>query len=68
MEEVFRQLEAAGMRLKRNKCCFNMPEVTYLGHQIDKDGLHPMADKTKAILHCRPQHPSAQQNLEHFWD
>ena len=50
LEEVFRQLEAAGMRLKRNKCCFNMPEVTYLGHRIDKDGLHPTADKTKAIL------------------
>ena len=27
-----------------------MPEVTYLGHWIDKDGLHPTADKTKAIL------------------
>ena len=38
------------MRLKRNKYCFDMPEVTYLGHRIDKDGLNPMVDKTKAIL------------------
>ena len=50
LEQVFKQLEAAGMQLKRNKCCFNLPEVTYLGHQIDKDGLHPTEDKTKAIL------------------
>ena len=50
LEQVFKQLEAAGMRLKRNKCCFNLPEVTYLGHQIDKNGLHPTEEKTKAIL------------------
>ena len=50
LEQVFKQLEAVGMRLKRNKCCFNSPEVTYLGHWIDMDGLHPTEDKTKAIL------------------
>ena len=33
LEQVFKQLEAAGMRLKCNKCCFNLPEVIYLGHQ-----------------------------------
>ena len=38
------------MRLKRDKCCFNMPKVTYLGHRIDKEGLHPTEAKTKAIL------------------
>jgi len=27
-----------------------MPEVTYLGHRIDKEGLHPTEDKIKAIL------------------
>ena len=35
LEQVFQQLEAA---------------VTYLGHQIDKNGLHPTEEKTKAIL------------------
>ena len=41
LERVLKQLEVSGMRLKRDKCCFNMPEVTYLGHRIDKEGLHP---------------------------
>jgi len=27
-----------------------MPKVTYLGNMIDKEGLHPTEDKTKAIL------------------
>ena len=49
LEQVFKQLEAADMRLKHNKCCFNLPEVIYLGHWIDKNGLHPTEDKTKAI-------------------
>ena len=50
LEQVFKQLEAASMRLKHNKCCLNLPEVTYLGHRIDKDRLHPTEDKMKAIL------------------
>lgn len=38
------------VHLKHNKCCFNLPEVTYLEHKIDKKGLHPTEDKIKAIL------------------
>ena len=49
LEPVLKQLKVSGMRLKRDKC-FNMPEVTYLGHRIDKEGLHPTEAKTKAIL------------------
>ena len=30
------------------KC--NLPEVIYLGYWIDKNGLHPTEDKTKATL------------------
>ena len=29
LEQVFKQLEAAGMCLKCNKCCFNLSEVIY---------------------------------------
>ena len=41
LEQVLKQLEVSGMRLKCEKCCFNMPEVIYLGHRIDKEGLSP---------------------------
>ena len=27
-----------------------VPEVSYLGHRIDQDGLHPLADKVRAIV------------------
>ena len=42
-------LEEAGLRLKLSKREFMKQSITYLGHTIDKDGLHPTADKLAAI-------------------
>ena len=47
--EVLDRLEKAGLRARQNKCQFMVPEVSYLGHRIDKEGIHPLADKVKAI-------------------
>ena len=47
--EVLIRLEDAGLRLKKNKCVFMAPSVTYLGHKIDGEGLHPIAEKKKAV-------------------
>ena len=47
--EVLCRLENAGLQLQRNKCVFMAPEVTYLGHKIDAEGLHPVAEKVEAI-------------------
>jgi len=49
LEEVLQRMETAGLRLKKSKCKFLVPSVTYLGHQIDAQGLHPVSDKVKAI-------------------
>jgi len=49
LEEVLRRLEAAGARLKREKCLFMLPAVEYLGHRISAKGLQPTDDKVKAI-------------------
>ena len=46
---VLEKLVAAGLKLNRNKCVFMAPSVKYLGHCIDKDGLHPTEDKVKCI-------------------
>jgi len=42
-------MEKAGLRLKRGKCVFMMDAVTYLGHKIDAQGLHPVMDKVDAV-------------------
>ena len=41
--------EEAGLLLKSSKCKFMKQSITYLGHTIDKDELHPTADKLAAI-------------------
>ena len=46
---VLDKLEAAGLKRNRNKCVFMSPSVEYLGHHIDKDGLHLTEDKVKCI-------------------
>ena len=48
--EVLDRLERAGLRARKDKCQFMVPEVSYLGHRIDASGLHPLEDKVKAIL------------------
>ena len=35
--------------MKRNKCGFMKSSVTYLGHQINEDGLHPLQDRVTTI-------------------
>ena len=50
LELVLSRLEAAGLRLKKEKCAFLMPSVEYLGHTIAADGLYPTKEKTRAIV------------------
>ena len=46
LDEVLSRLDRAGLRVK---CTFMRPTVTYLGHKIDADGLHPVPDRVTAI-------------------
>ena len=45
--QVLQRLQAAGMRLKRQKCDFL---GSYLGHVISAEGLHTSKMKVKAIV------------------
>ena len=38
--ELLQRLESAGLTLKKSKCIFTATSVEYLGHVIDKNGLH----------------------------
>ena len=49
IDQVLERLEKAGLRARKDKCQFFVPSVTYLGHKIDAEGLHPLQDKVQAI-------------------
>ena len=49
LQRVLVRLEESGLKLKRSKCLLMPPSVTYLGHKIDKDGIHPLAEKVRAV-------------------
>ena len=48
LEEVLRIMSESGLRLKKSKCVFMAPEVTYL--VVSKDGVAPVNEKTDAII------------------
>lgn len=45
LESVFQKLQECGLRVQKNKCLFFQDSVTYLGHQIDKHGLHTTEER-----------------------
>ena len=47
---VFDRLEKAGLQARESKCEFMVPSVFYLGHHIDEEGLHLLADKVQAVV------------------
>ncbi|XP_023809022.1 uncharacterized protein K02A2.6-like [Oryzias latipes] len=49
LDQVLQRLEESGLRLKRSKCQFLEKEVIFLGHKVDKTGLHPLPAKVKAV-------------------
>ena len=50
LAQVLQRLESAGMRLKKQKCAFLLPSVSYLGHVISAEGLHTEETKVRAIV------------------
>ena len=49
LDEVLKKLDDADLRVKQAKCEFLKPSVSYLGHRIDANGLHPLLDQVQAI-------------------
>jgi len=46
---VLARLQAAGLRLKADKCMICVAQVVFLGHLISAKGIQPLADKVAAI-------------------
>ena len=65
LEEVFRLLERAGLKIKRSKCLFAQEQVDYLGHVVSAAGVSPDKKKIKAKKH-NFQHQKMQIKLDHL--
>ena len=64
VEEVLKRLAEHGLRVKQKKCEFLKPSVEYLGHRIDREGLHTLPSKVSAIVDA-PE-PKNVQELRSF--
>ena len=50
LQQVLERLQSAGLTLKKSKCEFVVSSISYLGHTIDCEGLHPLPDKVEGIV------------------
>ena len=64
LEEVLRRLERYGLRVRMKKCKFFQDSVEYLGHVIDKEGIHPVEKKVEAIVSAKT--PENIEQLQSF--
>lgn len=64
LELILERLANANLRISKEKCVFAVPEVKFLGHQIDAQGIHPTEDKVRAITEARA--PTNKQELQSF--
>ena len=59
LDKVLTRLEERNLTLKREKCRFAQESVDFLGHRIEKDGVHKTPDKTSKIENLdRPENVS----------
>ena len=54
LDEVFGRLREFEVKVKPSKCQLFKDELTYLGHQITKEGINPITDKVEAINKIPP--------------
>nr|GEV92073.1 reverse transcriptase domain-containing protein [Tanacetum cinerariifolium] len=50
IEETFKTLREINMKLNPKKCTFGMREDTFLGYEVNADGLEVCPDKVEAVL------------------
>ena len=64
LDQLLSRLEDFGLRVKKSKCEFFKPSVTYLGYCIDSNGLHATSDKIQSIVDAKQ--PENVQELRSF--
>ena len=64
IEEIFKRLEAADLKMKRSKCDFFKKHIHYLGHLISANGIRPLKDKLD-MIHDMPA-PRNSKEVKQF--
>ena len=64
LEEVFSRLRQANLKLNPKKCLFARSKLTFLGHEISKDGMRPPPDRITAVQEYPP--PKSLKELRRF--
>ena len=64
IEEIFRRLEAADLKMKQSKCDFFKKHIHYLGHLISANGIRPLKDKLDMIRDMPA--PSSSKEVKQF--
>ena len=64
LEEVFKKLRCANLKLKPEKCNLFKKEVVYLGHLVSGDGVHPDPGNVEKVRNWRC--PSNAEELRSF--
>lgn len=64
LECLLQRAKEVGIKFNRDKCKFGVPEITYLGHKFDANGMRADDSKVKAILEM--PYPKDRNALERF--
>jgi len=64
IEQVLKQLDEAGLRLRPKKCSFPQTTIEYLGHMLSPDGVKLNDNKVKAVKEF--QQPSSCKEVKSF--
>lgn len=62
---IFPQISAVQYKIKESKCFFLQREITYIGHCIDEQGVHPTNEDVQAIRHMKM--PENKKELRSFY-
>ena len=64
VREVLKRLEEAGFRCKWEKSEFMQESVIYIGHQVNREGIHPCQNKVETLVNA--PYPKNQAELISF--
>jgi len=65
LEEVFRRLKEANLRVSPEKCQFFKKELLYLGHRVTSEGIGTDPEKVAAIAELEP--PATVRELRQYF-